>query len=134
MAYGMDYFPPVPVNNRTLGIMEASFGSNWDGKQGGGGLGGLGQGLFGGSGFGFNMPTLQLGLQGLGMGLNFYNAMQANKLAKQQFNFQKDFAMKNLANQTKTYNTALEDRGRARAAMEGQSAEEAQAYIDKNRL
>lgn len=129
MAYGMDYFPPVPINNRTMGIMEGSFGSNWNQPLGSGS-----SGFGGGSGFGFNMPTFQLGLQGLGMGLNFYNAMQANKLAKQQFNFQKDFAMKNLANQTKTYNTALEDRGRARAAMEGQSAEEAQAYIDKNRL
>lgn len=133
MAYGMDYFPTAPLNNRTMGIMEGSFGSNWNQSPGGAGGGGLG-GFGGGGGFGFNMPTFQLGLQGLGMGLNFYNAMQANKLAKQQFNFQKEFAMKNLANQTKTYNTALEDRGRARAAMEGQSAEEAAAYIDNNRL
>ena len=84
--------------------------------------------------FGWNANTLNFGLQGLNTIGNIWGAWQANKLAKDQLNFTKNFANRNLANQTKSYNTALEDRARARAAVEGQTAAEAQAYIDKNRL
>ena len=83
---------------------------------------------------GWNMPTFQMGLQGLNTIGNLWGAWQANKLAKDQLNFTKDFANRNLSNQTKAYNTALEDRGRSRAAVEGQTSAEAQAYIDRNRL
>lgn len=83
---------------------------------------------------GWNMPTFQMGLQGLNTIGNLWGAWQANKLARDQLNFTKDFANRNLANQTQAYNTALEDRGRSRAAVEGQTSAEAQAYIDRNRL
>lgn len=88
------------------------------------------------SGFqlGWNMPTFQMGLQGLNSLGNLWGAFQANKLAKDQLNFTKTFANRNLANQTAAYNTALEDRSRARAAVEGQSSAEAAAYVNKNRL
>lgn len=84
--------------------------------------------------FGWNANTLNFGLQGLNTIGNIWGAWQANKLAKDQLNFTKNFANRNLANQTQSYNTALEDRARARAAVEGQTSAEAQAYIDKNRL
>lgn len=84
--------------------------------------------------FGWNANTLNFGLQGLNTIGNIWGAWQANKLAKDQLNFTKDFANRNLANQTQAYNTALEDRGRSRAVVEGQTSAEAQAYIDRNRL
>ena len=83
---------------------------------------------------GFNAPTLQLGMQGLGTIGNLWGAWQSNKLAKDQLNFTKKFASMNLANQMKSYNTALEDRSRSRAAAEGQTSAEAQAYVDRNRM
>lgn len=84
--------------------------------------------------FGLNANTLNFGLQGLqGLG-NLWGAWQTNKLARDSFNFTKDFANRNLANQTQSYNTALEDRARSRAAVEGQTSAESQAYIDRNRL
>lgn len=88
----------------------------------------------GGSGLGFNVGTMQLALGGLQTLGSLWQAWEANKLAKEQFKFQKDFANTNLANSIKSYNTALEDRGRSRAFTEGQSETEAQAYIDGNRL
>lgn len=85
-------------------------------------------------GFGFNMPTAQFGLSALqGLG-NLWGAFQANKLARDQFNFQKGVTETNIGNQIKSYNTALEDRARTRAFTEGRSAADAEAYIDKNRL
>lgn len=88
------------------------------------------------SGFqlGWNAPTLQMGMQGLNTIGNIWGAWQSNKLAKDQLNFTKKIATANLNNQIASYNTALEDRSRSRAAIEGQTSAEAQAYIDKNRL
>ena len=88
----------------------------------------------GGFQLGWNAPTLQMGMQGLSTIGNIWGAWQANKLAKDQLNFTKKIATANLNNQIASYNTALEDRARSRAAVEGQSSAEAQAYIDKNRL
>lgn len=122
--WGMDMLNPSGLN----------FGNNP--SFGSGALGGAGAGGGAGSGFqlGWNMPTFQMGLQGLNTIGNLWGAWQANKLAKDQLNFTKNFANRNLANQTQAYNTALEDRGRARAAVEGQTSTEAQAYLDRNRL
>lgn len=88
----------------------------------------------GGFQLGWNAPTMQLGMQGLNTIGNIWGAWQSNKLAKDQLNFTKKIANANLNNQIASYNTALEDRSRSRAAVEGQSSAEAQAYIDKNRL
>lgn len=87
-----------------------------------------------GSGFGFNMPTAQLAMAGLGTIGNLWGAFQAAKLAKKQFKFTKDITETNLASQIKSYNTALEDRIRSRAKIEGMSPEQAQAYLDRNKL
>ncbi|ALA45525.1 hypothetical protein ADP65_00056 [Achromobacter phage phiAxp-3] len=108
---------------------------------GGGGplslLGGAGGAAAGGGilgGLGMNIPTLQLGLGMLSSLGGLYGASQANKLARDSFNFTKDVTNTNLNNQIKSYNTALEDRSRSRAIQEGRSQESAQEYIDRNRL
>lgn len=82
------------------------------------------------------MKDIPLGsiIGGIGTLGNLWGSSRALGLARDQFNFQKEFANTNLANQIKSYNTALEDRARSRAAVEGQSQDQAQAYIDKNRL
>lgn len=86
------------------------------------------------AGFGFNMPSIGMGLSGLSTLGNIWNSFQAKKLAKEQLEFQKNFANTNLTNSIKSYNTQLGDRSRSRAAQEGQSAEAAQAYVDQNKL
>lgn len=75
-----------------------------------------------------------MALTGLGTLGNLYAGFKQLSLANKQFQFQKEFANANLANQIKSYNTALEDRARARAAMEGQSPEQARAYVEQNKM
>jgi len=87
-----------------------------------------------GSGFGFNLPTANMALSGLGVLGNLWGGFQANSIAKDQLRFTKDVTNTNLNNQIKSYNTSLEDRARSRAAVEGQSTADMQAYLDKNRL
>lgn len=87
-----------------------------------------------GTGLGFNVGTGSLALQGLGALAGIWSSAQQNKLAKEQFDFQKEFAQTNLANQVKTYNTALEDRLNARGAMEGRSSEYTADEIARRRL
>lgn len=97
--------------------------------------GGFGSNFFGNSpNLGFNSNTLQLGLSGLGALGNFWNAFQAQKLAKDQFNFTKDITNTNLANQMKSYNTTLADRAKSRGVVEGQTDQQVQDYINKNSL
>lgn len=96
---------------------------------------GLGSNFFGNnSGLGFNSQTLQLALGGLSAIGNFWNSFQANKLAKDQFNFTKGITEKNLANQTKSYNTTLADRINSRASVTGASDAEVADYLAKNSL
>lgn len=83
---------------------------------------------------GWNAPTLKMGLSGLNTLGNLWGAWQSNRLARDQLNFTKDVTNANLNNSIQSYNTSLEDRARARGAMEGQSSSDVQSYIDKNRL
>ena len=92
------------------------------------------QGNGAGTGIGFNIGTGQLALGGLSALTNLWGANKQMKLAEDQFDFTKKIATTNLNNQVKSYNTALEDRIRSRAAMEGSSSAEAEAYLNKNRL
>ena len=55
-------------------------------------------------------------------------------MAKEQMAFAREQWNTNLANQTQTYNTALEDRIRARHNTEGRSSGETNAYLDKHKL
>lgn len=87
--------------------------------------------------FGWNAPTMQLGLNGLNT-LNSlwgaYQANEANKLAKDQFNFAKEIGNVNLNNQIKSYNTALGDRARTRAQFSAADDGNGQAYFDQNKM
>lgn len=88
--------------------------------------------LFGGSGgFGSN---LQVGLGALQTVGGLWQAYSAGKLAKESLKTQKAAYERNASNQEKSYNTALEDRIRARYATEGRSSAEADSYISKNKL
>jgi hypothetical protein len=88
----------------------------------------------GGGPLGMNLDTASLALGGLQSLGNLWQAWEANKLAKEQFKVSTGFANTNLANSIQSYNTQIEDRSRARAFTEGQTPEQAQAYVDKNRL
>ena len=87
--------------------------------------------------FGWNAPTMQLGLNGLNT-LNSlwgaYQANEANKLAKDQFNFAKEIGNVNLNNQIKSYNTALGDRARTNAQFSAADDGDGQAYYDQNKM
>lgn len=103
----------------------------------GAGVTGLGAGVPGSpmaTGLDWNIGTGQLALGGLASLGNFWNAWQATSLANKTFNFQKNMAETNLANQIRSYNTSLEDRARARAVAEGQTAQEQADYVARNRL
>lgn len=78
--------------------------------------------------------ALSVGIGAAGTLGNLWNSFQQTKLAKQSLNLQTRAFDTNLANQTKTYNTALEDRIRARYNTEGRSSSEADAKIAANRL
>lgn len=73
-------------------------------------------------------------LSGLQTIAGLWNAFQAQKLAKKQFKFNKDFALTNLGNQMQSYNTAIADRARSRGVMEGQSQGQVEGYINANSL
>lgn len=79
------------------------------------------------SGFG----NLAEGLSGLGQ---LYIGLKSLGIAKDQLAFSKEAYNTNLTNQRKSYNTALEDRIRARAVTEGRASGYADEYMTKNRL
>lgn len=87
-----------------------------------------------GTGLGFNLGTGQLVLGAIGTLGNLWSAFQAQKLAKEQFDFQKGVTNTNLANQIQSYNTSLVDRINARSFMQGDSQETTNAYIAANSL
>ena len=97
------------------------------------GRGGLG-GFLDRNGIGANLKTFNGGIQGLASLGNLWAGAQQLKLAKSQFDASRDFANINLANQTKSYNTAVADRARSRGAMEGQSQSQVDDYIARNSL
>lgn len=72
-------------------------------------------------------------MDGIGAIGGLWGAIQQNKIAKQQLALSKEAYNTNMNNTIKTYNTALEDRIRARYTMEGR-ADQADAYIDENKL
>lgn len=88
----------------------------------------------GSSGFGWNLGTANLGLSGIGTIGNLALGMKSLGLANKQFDFTKKTTETNLANQMKSYNTALEDRIRSRAAMQGNDEKYVQDYLAANRV
>lgn len=83
---------------------------------------------------GMNLGTGQLVLGGIGTIGNLWSAWQAQKLAKEQFNYQKDITDTNLANQIQSYNTALTDRITSRGFTQGDSQSTIDQYIEENSL
>lgn len=128
--YGV-YEPMSQWGRMNYGIMNPQTMGMSGNPGGGDGTGGF----FGNNtNFGWNANTLSFGLKGLeGIG-NLWGAWQANKLAREQLDFTRNFARANLANQTQAYNTAIEDRARSRAAAEGQTSAEQAAWVSRNRL
>jgi len=100
-------------------------------------VGGAGQqqgGFFRNGDGSFNTGNLQLvmgGIQTLG---SLWNSYQQHKIAKEQLGLARETFQTNLENNRQTYNTALEDRIRARHNTEGRAASETDAYLDENRL
>ena len=83
---------------------------------------------------GMNLGTGQLVLGGIGTIGNLWSAWEAQKLAKEQFNYQKGITDTNLANQIQSYNTALSDRMNARGFIQGDSQSTIDQYIEENSL
>ena len=83
---------------------------------------------------GMNLGTGQLVLGTIGTIGNLWAAWQAQKLAKEQFNYQKGITDTNLANQIQSYNTALTDRINTRGFMQGDSQSTIDQYIQDNSL
>lgn len=77
-----------------------------------------------------------LGLIGKGIATlgSLYNSWQQNKLARDSLSFQKESYATNLANQTKSYNSSLEDRIRGRYTMDQQYDPNIQKTIDERSL
>lgn len=123
----------APLSNMGLRMnSQAGFPSTQGGM--GNGMGGFGATPLAGSGFGFNMGTAQLGLDGLKTIGNLFGAYQANKLAKEQFDFSKKFAQKNLTNQTQSYNDRMADTLNARGFTAGTSKETTASEIERRKL
>ena len=97
---------------------------------------GKGPGDFGDLGLGFNIPTGKLLFNGLGTLGQLWTGFQGANLAKKSFEHTRDITNANLNNQISSYNTALEDRARARFVGEGRGENSAQEreYVARNRL
>lgn len=87
-----------------------------------------------GKDFGLNLDTAKLGFGSLQALAGLWGGLQTQKLARESFDFSKQFAEKNLANQTKSYNDKVTDRLNARARVSGRSREETQADINSRLL
>ena len=83
---------------------------------------------------GMNIGTGQLLLGGIGTIGNLWASWQAQKLAKEQFNYQKGITDTNLANQIQSYNTGLSDRITSRGFTQGDSQSTIDQYIEKNSM
>lgn len=97
---------------------------------------GKGPGDFGDLGLRFNIPTGKLLFNGLGTLGQLWTGFQGAKLAKKSFEHTRDITNANLNNQISSYNTAIEDRARARFVGEGRGENSAQEreYVARNRL
>lgn len=72
--------------------------------------------------------------QGIGNLGQVYAAIKGIGIAKDQLALSKEAYQTNLNNQRQTYNTSLEDRIRARYAMEGRGAGDVNSYLQKHSL
>lgn len=124
--------PEMPSAMRTaynspggIGASASGSGSMLDG------LGGMVKSTFMNADGGLNLENITGILGSIG---GLWGASKQLGLMKDQLNFQKDAFNKNYGNQVQSYNTALSDRARARGVMEGQSQDQIDSYVDRNRL
>lgn len=80
------------------------------------------------------MDMAKIGVAGVGALGNLWSAWQANDLGKKQLSLAQNAYNTNLNNSISQYNTALQDRIRARASVTGLSDAEVNDYIAKNSL
>lgn len=81
-----------------------------------------------------DFDTAFKGLEALSGLLGAYNMNRQFKLAKDQFNFQKDAWNKNYANSVKDYNNLLADKYRGRASQETGNINAYNSEYEKNKL
>ena len=118
--------PQNTISGSALNVSPVSGASISNlGSPSGSGIGSILGGALGGGQSGGNISSI---LGGLGTAANIAGGIgqlalgfKAAKLAKRNFNFQVDAYNNNLQNTTQSYNTALEDRIRARHNTEGRS-------------
>ena len=109
----------------TMGGAGGYGGMNTWGQAGGNSLG---------SGFGMNMPTFALGLQGLNSLGSLYMGAKSLSLANKQFESAQKFANINLANQTKSYNDTLENKIKRIGSFNGTPSAEIAAEYERRKL
>ena len=78
--------------------------------------------------------NFHVGYYGIGAVAGIWNAFQQQKLAREQMKFQKGAFTKQLGDQRQSYNTALEDRVRARHAFEEKGSGATDSYLSKHSL
>lgn len=121
---------PVPANQGFLSPQtELNFGAN--SAVPAPGVPGAAGGWFDKIG---GMQGIGTAFQGLGSLGQIYSSIKALGLAEDQLDFSKQAFETNLKNSTKSYNTALEDRIRARYHSEGRAPSKAAEYIAKHSL
>ena len=123
MNYGDQYLNPAN-QNMYGGVIAGGAGMQQQQQMSPGGM--QSPAMTGWQKFGYVMD-------GIGAIGGLWGAIQQNKIAKQQLALSKEAYNTNMNNTIKTYNTALEDRIRARYTMEGR-ADQADSYIDENKL
>lgn len=81
------------------------------------------------------LQKLSAGLGMIGNLSNIWSGIQQNRLARDNFDFQKGVMSTNLANQISSYNTALEDRVAGRYSDRERAANQTEIndYLDRNR-
>lgn len=82
----------------------------------------------------FDFGAVGSAAQALGGIGQLYLGFQANKTARDSLNFQREAYQTNLANQIASYNTAITDRARSRAAQNNSGQAAADAYINENSI
>lgn len=84
----------------------------------------------------WNSPTgkVMLGLQGLSTIGGLYGSIQANQLARDQYNYSKYLSTKNFNNAAQAYNTALKNRTQNSARMNRQGNDVAEARYQEGKM
>lgn len=128
---GMPIVPASVMSGTTgqlsMGNSNLSAALNFNAPNAAGGQSGFLSGIGGIEGLGTIM-------QGIGTVGQIWSSLQAVRMAREQLNFQREAYQTNLANQTQSYNTALEDRIRSRYFTEGRGSDAVDSYLAEHSL